>query len=112
MNNPKFEMFQSPKNSQYYFHLRSANHEIILASEGYVTKQGCLNGIESVRANAPIDEQYDRLPSKDGQFYFTLKAQNGEIIGVSEMYTTITARENGINAVKRDAPFAGIEDLT
>lgn len=112
MNVSKFEMFVSPKNSQYYFHLRAANNKIIFASEGYVTKQGCLNGIESVRANAPLDEQYDRLPSKDGQFYFTLKAQNAEIVGVSEMYTKIAARENGISAVKRDAPIAEFEDLT
>ncbi len=111
MRNPKFEVFQSSKNSQYYFHLRSVNGEIILASEGYTSKQGCLNGVQSVKENSPFDEQYNRLPSKDDQFYFTLKAQNGEIIGVSEMYTTVAARENGIDAVKRDAPIAEVVEV-
>jgi len=57
--------------------------EIILSSEGYVTKQGCVNGITSVKTNAPYDNRYER---KDGlsNYTFNLKASNGEIIGRSE----------------------------
>jgi uncharacterized protein YegP (UPF0339 family) len=47
-----------------------------------------------------------------GQFYFTLKAANGETLGISEGYTTAASRDNGIEAVKRDAPNAPTEDLT
>ena len=46
------------------------------------------------------------------QYYFALKASNGEIIGSSEMYNSTHARENGISAVKRDAPNASILDLS
>lgn len=111
MNNPKFQIFKSSVNSQYYYRLRSINNEPILSGEGYTTKQSCLNGIASVKLNAPHDSRYER---KDGltSFTFNLKAANGEIIGRSESYTTRLARENGINAVKRDAPNAGIEDLS
>ncbi len=110
MNNPKFQVFKSSANSEYYYRLRAANGEIILNGEGYTTKQSCLNGIASVKANAPFDSRYDR---RDGTYNYTfnLKAVNGEIIGRSESYTTSTARENGIAAVKRDAPGAPIEDL-
>jgi uncharacterized protein len=41
-----------------------------------------------------------------------LIAPNGEIIGRSENYLTSSSRENGISAVKRDAPSAPIEDLS
>lgn len=111
MSNSKFEVFVSSRNSQYYFRLKSGNGEIILGSEGYVTKQGCLNGIASVKVNAPYDSRYER---KDGyQIYsFNLKAINGEIIGRSETYVSSAGRENGIEAVKRDAPVARIVDLT
>jgi uncharacterized protein YegP (UPF0339 family) len=34
--------------------LKAANGEIIAISEGYASKQGCVDGIESVRKNAPI----------------------------------------------------------
>lgn len=111
MNNPKFQVFRSSANSEYYYRLRAANGEIILNGEGYTTKQSCLNGISSVKTNAPFDSRYDR---RDGtyNYTFTLKAANGEIIGRSESYTTSVSRENGIAAVKRDAPTAPVEDLT
>jgi uncharacterized protein YegP (UPF0339 family) len=111
MNNPKFQIFKSSANSQYYYRLKAKNGENILSGEGYTTKQNCLGAIASVKQNAPIDSRYDR---KDGfsNYTFNLKAGNGEVIGRSEVYTTSSARENGIAAVKRDAPDAPIEDLT
>lgn len=39
--------------SQFMFNLKAGNGEIIATSERYATKQGALNGIESVRKNAP-----------------------------------------------------------
>ena len=111
MENPKFQVFQSSRNYEYYYRLKAGNGEIILNSEGYTTKQNCLNGIRSVKENAPYDNRYDR---RDGYYNYTfnLKALNREIIGRSENYTSRAARENGIAAVKRDAPGAPIEDLT
>jgi uncharacterized protein YegP (UPF0339 family) len=108
MNNPKFEVFKSSRNSEYYYRLKAVNGEIIMASEGYSTKQNCLNGIASVRINAPHDQRYERK-DKTGNYTFNLKAINGETIGRSESYTTAANRENGIAAVKRDAPDAPIE---
>lgn len=111
MENPKFQIFKSSFNFQYYYRLRAGNGEIILSGEGYTSKQGCLNGIASVKANAPFDNRYER---KNGfnNYTFNLKASNGEIIGRSENYTTSSGRENGVAAVKRDAPNAPIEDLS
>lgn len=111
MQNPKFTVFKSSANGQYYYRLRSVNGEIILNGEGYTIKQSCLNAIASVKVNAPLDNRYER---KDGSYSYTfnLKAANGEIIGRSETYTTSSGRENGIVAVKRDAPYAPIEDLS
>ena len=53
--NPKFEMY-TDKKGEYRFRLKARNGEIIATSEGYVAKEGCLNGIESVRKNAPEAE--------------------------------------------------------
>ena len=39
--------------TQYMFNLKAGNGEIIATSERYATKQGALNGIESVKKNAP-----------------------------------------------------------
>lgn len=110
MNNPKFQVFKSSANAEYYYRLKAANGETILNGEGYKAKQSCLEGIASVKTNTPLDSRYDR---KDGvnNYSFNLKAANGEIIGRSESYTSFNARETGISAVKKDAPDAPIEDL-
>lgn len=48
--------------------------------------------------------------SEDNQWYFVLRASNGEIIAVSEMYTTLSACKNGIQSVKENAPIAGVSE--
>lgn len=48
--NPKFELYQD-RAGDFRFRLRSRNGGIIAVSEGYSTKNGCLEGIESVRNN-------------------------------------------------------------
>jgi uncharacterized protein YegP (UPF0339 family) len=40
---------------------------------------------------------------KDGQYYFNLKADNGQVILSSEGYSTTSARQNGIDSVKTNA---------
>lgn len=105
MNNPKFELYKSKADSQFYFRLLAQNGANILGSEGYTTKASCENGIESVKTNAPLDYRYERK-SNSMQFWFTLKAGNGEMIGKSQMYSSTTARDAGIESVKQNAPDA------
>jgi hypothetical protein len=85
---------------------------VILTSERYTTKGSAKNGIDSVKTNAPLDDQYERLTSKSDQPYFTLKAANNEVIGRSEMYSSTGAMENGIASVQKNAPVAPVKDLT
>lgn len=50
--NPKFEIYKD-KAGEFRFRLKASNGQIIAASEGYVKKDSCKNGIESVKKNAP-----------------------------------------------------------
>lgn len=52
---PKFELYPD-KAGRYRFRLKARNGKIIAVSEGYVSKAGCENGIQSVRENAPDAE--------------------------------------------------------
>ena len=112
MANAYFKLLKSTAQQPYRFNLHAPNHEIILRSENYSGKAGALNGIESVRENAPIDARYERKQSSDGQYMFNLTARNGQVIGTSERYLTEQGRENGIKAVKRHAPSADLKDET
>ncbi|MCV9926341.1 YegP family protein [Flavobacterium sp. LS1R49] len=99
-------------NGEFQFNLKAGNGQTILTSEGYTAKAGCLKGIESVKTNSEDDSKFARETSKNEKPYFNLKATNGQIIGTSEMYESVAARENGIESVKNNAPTATIDDQT
>ena len=101
----KIELKKS-NSGQYMFNLKAANGQIILTSEMYDSKQSAENGIASVKGNAGDDARYERKKSSSGQPFFNLKAANGQVIGKSEMYSSETAMENGIESVKTNAPDA------
>lgn len=47
--------------------------------------------------------KFEVKTGKDGQFYFNLKATNGQVILSSEGYTTRSACNNGIESVKKNS---------
>jgi hypothetical protein len=99
-------------NGDFQFNLKASNGQVILTSEGYVSKAGCENGIESVKINSQINERFEKKTASNGKLYFNLKAYNGQIIGTSEMYESTSSRDNGIESVKTNAPSASTEDLS
>lgn len=50
--NPKFQVY-TDKAGEYRFRLTAKNGQVIAVSEGYKALASCLNGVESVRKNAP-----------------------------------------------------------
>ena len=52
VKHPKFEMY-TDKAGEFRFRLKATNGQFIATSEGYKAKASCLNGIESVKKNAP-----------------------------------------------------------
>ena len=48
----KFELYKDKK-GEFRFRLVASNGQTIATSEGYKSKDGALNGIESVKKNAP-----------------------------------------------------------
>lgn len=107
----KFEL-KSAKSGQFHFNLLAGNGQIILQSEMYESKASALNGIESIKKNAGLEERYERLVSKSGKPYFTIKAGNHQVIGQSQMYESEAGRDNGIESVKKNGPDATLVDLT
>jgi amphi-Trp domain-containing protein len=105
----KFEIFKGA-DKQWYFHLKAANGEIILASEGYKRKQGAENGISAVKSNVDL-ENIEFRKSQANQPYFVLIAANGEIVGVSQMYKRQVGARKGAASVIKNAPAARIVDI-
>ena len=109
--------------SGFKFDLKAGNGETIATSEVYTTEAACMNGVESVRKNAPaanVEDQtvegftaathpkFEVYADKAGEFRFRLKARNGEIIAVSEGYKAKSSCENGIESVRKNASDAEV----
>jgi len=109
---PGYYVLKPAAGGQFMFNLKAGNHEIILTSELYTTKASAENGIQSVQTNSPLDARYTRKTAKDGSPYFVLTAGNGQVIGKSEMYSSTSAMENGIESVKTNGPTTTIKDET
>jgi hypothetical protein len=55
----KFELY-ADKSGKFRFRLKASNGQVIAASEAYNSKSSALNGIQSIKTNAPdapIDDQ-------------------------------------------------------
>ncbi|MBQ9310237.1 MAG: YegP family protein [Bacteroidales bacterium] len=96
------------KNGEFQFNLKATNGQVILTSEGYVKKESCLNGIESVRKNSQIPERFEVKVAKNGKPFFNLKASNGQIVGSSQMYASEVTLNKGIASVAKNAPEAPV----
>jgi len=107
----KFEI-KMTANGQYMFNLEAGNGEVILTSEMYKAKSSAKNGIRSVKENAVKTERYKELTAANGMPYFVLRAGNYQVIGRSEMYSSDSAMQNGMESVMRNAPYAEVVDLT
>lgn len=107
----KFEIFKD-KRGEFRFRLKASNGQIILASEGYKSRSGCNNGIESVRKNSADHNRFESKETKAGKVMFNLRAGNNQVIGTSESYNSVASRDNGIASVQTNAPDAKVVDET
>ena len=106
----KFECYKD-KAGEFRFRLKAANGNNILSSEGYKSKSGCANGIESVRKNSQDPDRFVKTESASGKFRFALPAKNSQKIGTSQNYQSESGRNNGIKSVAKNAPDAAVVEL-
>ncbi|HUS31022.1 MAG TPA: YegP family protein [Kofleriaceae bacterium] len=93
----------------FRFNVHAQNGEVVLSSESYTTKAAAFNGAFAVQAASANATAFAIKTATDGRFYFTVSADNGQIVGVSQLYTTKTAAQNGIASVQ--SLLRGIELL-
>ena len=109
----------------FTFNVIAGNGQVIGVSEVYTTKASCLNGIDSVKRNAPVagleDQTAEGFESvkcpkfeiyndKAGEFRFRLKARNGEIILASEGYTRKDGCLGGVESVRKNSDSPIVEE--
>ncbi len=98
-------------NDKFMFNLKAENNQVILTSQTYEQKQSALDGIASVQVNGPDAKNFEMLTSVSNEPYFVLKAQNGQVIGTSQMYSSTTAAQIGIASVQTNSPSTEIASV-
>jgi uncharacterized protein YegP (UPF0339 family) len=92
-----FELFKG-EDGKAYFHLRAANGEIMLGSQGYTASSSARGGIASVLANGASASSYEVFETESGENAVRLVAANGEVIARGESYSS---KSNATHAVAR-----------
>ena len=86
--------------SSFHWNLFAKNGEIVLSSEAYTTEASAWNGAFAVQDASAVATNFVVKTATDGRFYFTLTAENGQVVGVSQMYTTKESAQTGIASVQ------------
>jgi len=110
MSHPRFTLFRGKRGGQYYFNLTAKNGQVILQSEGYKSKASAKNGIKSVKVSSKRKTLFEAKRASNGKHYFVLTSPNGQIVGKSQMYNSLSGRSNGMRSVTGNAGRATIID--
>ncbi len=104
--NGKFEVFQVGDGFQY--NLKASNGEILVASELYTTKDGCMKAIDAVRRNVETGGEIRVFADKRGRHKFKLIAGNHRVIAISANYMS---EKNATSASESFKKFALTADV-
>lgn len=104
----RFTVFEGA-DGRFFFNLRAKNGQIVLQSQGYTTEAAAYNGTFSVANYGTNSARYDIRQSASGAYYFNIKAENGQVVGTSQTYSSKSSAVRGRDAVMAVLP--GIELL-
>jgi hypothetical protein len=85
---------------QFRFNIVAKNGQTVLSSEQYTTESAAYNGAFAVQAAATSASAFTVLENSAKGYYFTVTAENGQIIGVSQQYTTKSSAQSAVSSVK------------
>ena len=87
--------------------------EKILNTEELVDESPAVKTADTVKeGRATLNGKFDIRKAKDGRFFFSLYASNGVVIAYSQIYSSLSAVNTGMNSVINNMDKAEIEDTT
>ena len=95
----------------FMFALRAGNHETILESRVYWSRQAALDAVSQVRRCSQDPACYVRREGEDGNHYFELLDATGKVLGRSAGCSTRGGLAAGIASVQRNGPALAFRGL-
>ncbi len=85
---------------KWRFNVHAKNGQIVLSSEHYSSQAAAVNGAVAVQTVSTDASAYHLQKNSANGWYFTVKADNGQVIGVSQQYTTKAAAQSTIKSLQ------------
>lgn len=101
---------QLNKGKKYSFKLKSDKGYTLLKSVGFKTKTELDNIVTNLNSILQETARFERKTNYNGDFIFSLKDRNGQIVGHSQNYSSEAGMENGIKNIKNTVDFSGYTD--
>ena len=92
------------ESGKFRFNVFARNGQVVVSSESYSSEAAAYNGAFAVQTEGANDSAYTVKENASGGFYFTVTALNGQVVGVSQQYTTRTSAAEAAGAVKALLP--------
>jgi len=83
---------------EYSWDLKASNGQILAQAEGYTSKAGCMNSIESFK-KAIEEGSFKCVKDKNGNFQYKLYTSSGRVCAVGEAYPSKTSAESAAQSV-------------
>ena len=99
----RVEVLES-ESGNFRFNFFARNGQIVVSSESYTSEAAAYNGAFAVQAEGATDAAYVVKENASGGFYFTVTALNGQVVGMSQQYTTRQSAQDAATAVKALLP--------
>jgi uncharacterized protein len=93
---------------QFFFNLMSEDGRKLLTSGMFPAKSSVFNGIEAVKQHAREGSRYEKVTSAEGKLYFRLCSATKDILGVSEMFENMDARDAALSKVMHGSAEASV----
>jgi uncharacterized protein YegP (UPF0339 family) len=95
----------------FMFALRAGNHETILESGVYWSRQATLDAIVTARSCSQDQRHFVPREGADGSHYFELRDASGKLLGRSVGCSTRGGLAAGMASVRRNAPSTTFRGL-
>ena len=95
---------EAGQSGKFHFNFFARNGQIVASSEIYDTEAAAYNGAFAVQSEGQKDSAYAIKENSAGGFYFTVQALNGQVVGMSQQYTTRASAVDGVAALKALLP--------
>jgi uncharacterized protein YegP (UPF0339 family) len=106
-----YYQFIEGHHGNFMFALRAGNHETILESGVYWSRQAALDAIVAARCCSQNSAHFVRREDRDGSHYFELRDDSGKVLARSIGCGTRSGLAAGIASVQRNAPSTTFRGL-